>query len=199
MAIPSEMDSLLSSQTVLGLDFIPKLQNLTPLSVASTIFAAASPFALYHYSQEPTYVRWSPLLWAKLVVATCLAGIQAANALRMPDIVSVMGAASAFVIVGLTYMEHRRSVRPSLLFTLGLVVNLLNDVESKQVSPFVPEPCWRNHLPGAAVALKLVMIELQDRSKRQLLADDDMPPSTALSTTEEMLDYATSSGPGTAW
>lgn len=92
----------------------------------------------------------------------------------MPEVVSVMGAASAFLIVGLTYMEHRRSVRPSLLFTLGLVVNLLNDVESKQVSPFVPEQCWRNHLPGAAVALKLVMIELQDRSKRQLLADDDM-------------------------
>lgn len=58
---------LLRPLTLVDFGFLLKLQNVTPLSAACTFFTAASPFALRYYSHEPVYVRWSSLLWTKVV------------------------------------------------------------------------------------------------------------------------------------
>ncbi len=85
-----------------------------------------------------------------------------------------MDAVCTLFIVSIAYLEHRRSVRPSALFTLLLVVNFLGGIESKRPSLFVFEPCWESFIAVTAAALKLAMIELQDRPKKHLLMDNIM-------------------------
>lgn len=92
----------------------------------------------------------------------------------MPGFYSVTDAVCTLFIVNIAYLEHRRSVRPSALFTLLLVVSFLGGIERKQLSLLAFEPCWESFLAAAAVALKLTMIELQDRPKKHLLVDKNM-------------------------
>ncbi|KAJ3497212.1 hypothetical protein NLG97_g2076 [Lecanicillium saksenae] len=154
--------------------FIPRLDNLSPLSILSALSAAASPFAFYYFIHEPTYVRWSLLLWTKLAIAGCLIVVQAMPLLQNGQLQAMAAVVSAVLMGMLVYAEHKHSIRPSSAVALLLIVDILSDIDRNSLTRLVFEQGWGGAHGAAPLVLKFTMIVLQSMPKEHLITDEQL-------------------------
>ncbi|KAJ6779327.1 hypothetical protein PWT90_02510 [Aphanocladium album] len=154
--------------------FIPRFDNLTTVSTMSAISAMASPLAVYYYIHEPTYVRRSSLMWAKLGAAACLIAFQIMKLMEHGHLQAMIDVVSAALIGTLVYKEHRHSIRPSSVLALFLIADLLGDVERSSLRSHNFGHFLYSCHAAAPVILKFMMLVLQSVPKDHLIIDEEL-------------------------
>ncbi|KAJ4158067.1 uncharacterized protein LMH87_008612 [Akanthomyces muscarius] len=137
-----------------------------------------------HHQHEPVYVRSSPLLWAKVVVSSILAGCQA-NSLavhaQLPHCrTEITYAASSLELVAavalcmMIHMEHKHAIRSSAFLALYLFFTVCADAV-KSRSYFLRSGMETlGALAATTASLRACLIVLEEVSKKPLLLDDDV-------------------------
>ena len=131
-------------------------------------------------------------LWLKLTIAVSLIGAQIAililwaqeNTVRTAIPSAILSLLAVLLITVLSAIEHSRSVRPSTLICVYLLVTILLD--SVQVRTLFLRPYYSNNLAAmaaTAVGLKtfLLSIEIQHKGKYLSLKDHEQYPPEELS------------------
>ncbi|EGX92389.1 ABC multidrug transporter, putative [Cordyceps militaris CM01] len=167
----------------LTLKFQESVLDLAP----SCLLLVLAPVAAISYLQQPVHVRRSPLLWIKLIVAAVSVGIEIASlSFRSASHVIVtettLPAASldliaALVAASLLYVEHRRAIRSSALLGLYFFVRVV--FEAVKCRSFFSRPGLApvGALAAASCGVHLVLLTLQEVSKRELLIDPALQES----------------------
>ncbi|PWY91611.1 P-loop containing nucleoside triphosphate hydrolase protein [Aspergillus sclerotioniger CBS 115572] len=126
--------------------------------------------------------------WQKLAVAICLIGIQVAsvvlwarhNILRTAIPAVSLSLVDALSITFLSAIEHNRSVRPSSLLSIYLFLSIGFDAVQVRTLFIRHYPASLAALSAASVALKLLLLALEARTKRRYLKAPhrDTPPES---------------------
>lgn len=134
---------------------------------------------------------------AEQSVALCVVGIECASlVLRATSIqfstnttipASSIDLAAAICIGATVYIEHRHSIRSSALFTLYLLAGVLTDAAKSRSFFLRPGMTYLGGLVAAASALKLVLVGLQEVSKRSALIDGGLRRSVGHEATSGFL------------
>ncbi|ATY61624.1 ABC multidrug [Cordyceps militaris] len=175
-------------------DFTLKFEEMVLSISLSSAFAAISPFFICHYCfWQPRCVSSGPLLWVKLFASTCLVAIKAAVLVlirRQPeyytDTTTPAGAVdlvAAFCAGCLVYAEHLHTLRSSGPLSMYLFLVGLADI-TKSRSFFLRS--GRDSLGGleaAAATLEILLLCLQDVSKRSAITNPGLRDNVGLEAT----------------
>ncbi|KAK9420894.1 putative ABC transporter FUM19 [Seiridium unicorne] len=161
--------TLLFEQSILGI-------------LPSALFILVSIARATSLWQGKTCVRTGWLLWAKLAAATTLICLHIALVAlwALPGTVktpvslagSVLNLNGSFVIVVLSYTEHRRSIRPSTLLVSYLALSILLDLaQTRTLFLRSPDSGPIQALFTASLATKLAFVCLEELQKCPLVTD----------------------------
>ncbi|TQV89952.1 ABC multidrug transporter [Cordyceps javanica] len=175
-------------------DFTLKFEEVIFSISLSSAFAAISPFFIcYYYFWRPRYIASGPLLWAKLLTSLSLAAVKTAVLVllrRQPeyytDTTTPAGAVDllAALCVGcLAHAEHHYSLCSSAPFSLYLFVAGLADIIKSRSFFLRPNLDALGGLEAAAASLELILLCLQDVSKRADIIDANLRESVGLEAT----------------
>ncbi|KAJ6781974.1 hypothetical protein PWT90_01260 [Aphanocladium album] len=185
-------------------DFSLKFEEVALQLIPSGISLAFLPIFAYRYRNEPIYVRSSPLLWAKLVCFRCdwkspasktltaivqvlvavIIGCQAAAVSLHKDATAdqtdtAVAAASlelaaAINLLFMIYVGHKYSTRSSGLLAVYLLFTFAVDIVKCRSYFLRGELDALGGLAAATAPLRLVLLILEERSKRNLLLDESL-------------------------
>ncbi|KAL0937343.1 ABC multidrug transporter [Colletotrichum truncatum] len=154
------------------------------LSILPTaLLILLAPIRITWLLRNDVHVRSGKLLWLKLaaisvflclqVVLVALWALPSTPSTRTSVAESVLGLVEAVSIAALSYTEHKRSIRPSALLALYLVITIVLDLA--QVRTF-----WlRDGLTAVAgvfttsLVVKVVILALEETPKRVLLPSSE--------------------------
>jgi ATP-binding cassette, subfamily C (CFTR/MRP), member 1 len=146
----------------------------------SALFLLLAPWRvwnLYGKSIKTTKIA-NAILWLKLAIAASLTGIQIAtltlwaqnDTIRTVVPAVVLSLLDVLFITALSFVEHSRSVRPSSLLSVYLLLSILLD--SAQVRTLFLRPYYPSSLAGtatASVGLKVLLLLLEIQHKEKYL------------------------------
>ncbi|OAR05900.1 hypothetical protein LLEC1_02682 [Akanthomyces lecanii] len=168
-------------------DFTLKFEETVLDLSPSCLLIVLAPVAAIYYLQQPVHVRRSPLLWIKLLIAAVLVGVEVASlSFRAASHVLVtettLAAASvdlvaAVAVTTLLYVEHRRAIRSSALLGLYFFIGVVFDAVKCRSFFIRPGLAPAGALAAASCGLNLLLLTLQEISKRELLIDPELQES----------------------
>ncbi|PYI35212.1 P-loop containing nucleoside triphosphate hydrolase protein [Aspergillus indologenus CBS 114.80] len=143
----------------------------------SAIFLLVVPWRIWSLYAENIKTVANKAHWRKLAVAVCLVGLQLAsvvewarhNLIRTALPAIVLSLLDSICITVLTALEHDRSLRPSSLLSIYLLLSTLFDAVQVRTLFIRHYPSPLPALAAASVALKLVLLTLEAQSKRKYL------------------------------
>ncbi|KAH8887988.1 putative multidrug resistance protein MDR [Thozetella sp. PMI_491] len=168
-----------------ALDFTLLFEQSILTLLPSAIFLISSTARTSWLLRKETCVRAGWLLWSKLGIAMVLFCIQLSLLAlwALPDTLRTEASLAAAVIalvnsciIGvLVYVEHKRSVRPSILLEAYLALSALLDIAQAR-SLFLQPPDGDSQVLGklflAALVAKIVLVFLEEFPKRTLFASN---------------------------
>ncbi|KAI1387586.1 ABC multidrug transporter [Hypoxylon trugodes] len=176
-------------------DFTIKFEQLFFSLTPAAIFILASLWRIYLLVSRPTIVGAPLLRLAKLAVLISYASLELSLLILVTllsfgadsvDIISsILRLAAALCMVGLSYFDHSRSPRPSVLLSVYLFWTLLFDIAQVRTywlaSTTRPEVAY-SAIFTAAFAMKVVMLLLEAQPKRKWVdwdSKDHSPEETS--------------------
>ncbi|RAH71082.1 P-loop containing nucleoside triphosphate hydrolase protein [Aspergillus aculeatinus CBS 121060] len=143
----------------------------------SAIFLLVVPWRIWSLYTENIKTVANKAHWGKLAVALCLVGLQITsvvewarhNLTRTAIPAIVLSLVDSISITVLTALEHDRSLRPSSLLSIYLLLSTLFDAVQVRTLFIRHFPSPLEALAAASVALKLVLLMLEAQSKRKYL------------------------------
>ncbi|OAA75848.1 ABC multidrug transporter [Akanthomyces lecanii RCEF 1005] len=174
-------------------DFTLKFEESILQILPSGLVIAMLPFAIFHYWNQPVYVRSSPLLWVKLIVLIALVVVEATSlSLRTMSTEArtdtSVPAASMELIAALTigsiiYMEHRHAIRTSALLGISLLAGILIDIVKSRSFFLRHGLAALGALAVASGSLRLCLLILEEISRRALVVDKGIRQSLSAEAT----------------
>ncbi|KAI2895843.1 hypothetical protein CBS63078_8455 [Aspergillus niger] len=145
----------------------------------SAIFLLLVPWRIWSLYPENVKTVANNAHWRKLAVAVCLVALQIASVVEWArhDLVRTAIPAVALSLVDalsiaiLSTIEHDRSVRPSSLLSIYLLLSTLFDAVQVRTLFIRHYPSTLGALSAATVALKLLLLALETRNKRSYLKE----------------------------
>ncbi|KAF4511732.1 hypothetical protein G6O67_003504 [Ophiocordyceps sinensis] len=178
MATNATADASFGPQLGLGqLDFTLAFeQTIFGIGPSALLLAAASLRIAVLKQREPLF-RASRFLWTKLTAAALLLGLELASLVLWSTsplsarthaalATASLAAAAVVAVASLLYTEHRYAYSPSLLLSIYLSVSALLDVASVRSLFLRGELDALGAVASAALALKLVLVGLEEVPKR---------------------------------
>ncbi|GKZ84302.1 hypothetical protein AnigIFM56816_009624 [Aspergillus niger] len=154
----------------------------------SAIFLLLVPWRIWSLYPENVKTVANNAHWRKLAVAVCLVALQIASVVEWArhDLVRTAIPAVALSLVDalsiaiLSTIEHDRSVRPSSLLSIYLLLSTLFDAVQVRTLFIRQYPSTLGALSAATVALKLLLLALETRNKRSYLRESlrAIPPES---------------------
>ncbi|EMD95327.1 hypothetical protein COCHEDRAFT_112393 [Bipolaris maydis C5] len=171
-----------------GFDFTLLFSEVFLSIVPLSILLAVIPFRSLYLWRRQTKVKKSTLLYTKLIGWALFAGFELALLVVWSSRkahVKHMGLSSAAVsFVGalllgfFSYVEHMRSIRPSLLLNLYLFFTFLFDIERSRSYALMPELSLIATVFATRLAVKLFLAIVECKDKRRHLLPEyaNCPP-----------------------
>ncbi|KZL72491.1 ABC transporter [Colletotrichum tofieldiae] len=174
-------------------DFTVKFENVVLSIVPASIFVAAALLRLVHLFRKPRVVDGVILQWLKLSLIAVYAGLRLGQLVlssrgtywsSQSGVASdAMGFIVGLVMILLSFLEHPRSPRPSMLLGIYLLVTILFDIAQSRtlwLSSGSTNDLQQARISVAAVALKAVILVLESRKKRLVdLRKQQCPEATS--------------------
>ncbi|PYH46216.1 P-loop containing nucleoside triphosphate hydrolase protein [Aspergillus saccharolyticus JOP 1030-1] len=166
LACPASFDfTLLFEQSILSIG-------------PSAVFLLLIPWRIWSLYPANSKTVTNKAYWQKLAVALCLVGLQTASVVEwarhkylvktaLPAI--ALSLVDSISITALSAIEHDRSVRPSSLLSVYLILSTLFDAVQVRSLFIRHYPSPLPALAAATVALKLLLLALESQSKRAYL------------------------------
>lgn len=180
------MDSSFGPKAEGRFDFTITFEHIVFYIVPSVIFLLTVPYYGYQIAKTRRLVRPGWLLYAKLAVAVALAAIQLANIVlwykspfdyKVGQAAMILSFASSVGVVVAVYTSHSHFLQPSLFLSIYLTATLLFDIASTRTYFSRIGLETLAHLTCALPPLKLVLVILEEVSKRSLIMDKDIRAS----------------------
>ncbi|KAJ0162666.1 Canalicular multispecific organic anion transporter 1 [Colletotrichum tanaceti] len=160
-------------------DFTVKFQQVVLSIVPSSIFIAAASLRLAHLFRQQKVVDGVVLQWLKLSLVVIYAGLRLGQLIlsgrgtywssQPPGVASdAMAFIVALVMILLSFLEHPRSPRPSMLLGIYLLVTILFEVAQSRtlwLSSASINELQQARISVAAVVVKAAMLVLESRKK----------------------------------
>ncbi|KZL77916.1 ABC multidrug transporter [Colletotrichum tofieldiae] len=159
-------------------DFTLYFEHAVLSIIPSALFLAILPCRITWLFQRHSIPRSGWLLLAKLATATIHFSLQATllalwalpTTIRNPASLAATSLAliNSIFIIGLIYVEHDRSVRPSKLLSIYLSISLLIDLAQAR-SLFSQQPATSGTIGSvfaASLAMRLILVLLEEIPKR---------------------------------
>ncbi|OAQ99171.1 hypothetical protein LLEC1_07152 [Akanthomyces lecanii] len=163
------------------LDLTLTFEDVILKILLSGIFLVISPIVIRHYLRSPLYVRPSLLLWTKLTVTLALVGtlivrlvFRAMSSHFRPRTALPATALDLLAVIAVgavVHLEHRRAIGTSAFSGVYLFFSIVADIIMSRSFLIRPGLTTMGALTAAAVALRAVLLGLQELSKRNLLMD----------------------------
>ncbi|GKZ33772.1 hypothetical protein AbraIFM66950_003807 [Aspergillus brasiliensis] len=154
----------------------------------SAIFLLLVPWRIWSLYPENVKTVANNAHWQKLAVAVCLVALQIASVVEWArhDLVRTAIPAVALSLVDalsiaiLSTIEHDRSVRPSSLLSIYLLLSTLFDAVQVRTLFIRHYPSSLGALSATTVALKLLLLALEAQNKRSYLKEPHLaiPPES---------------------
>ncbi|KAF2495596.1 putative multidrug resistance protein [Lophium mytilinum] len=150
-------------------------------SIAPTVvFLLVAPLRLHHLSSKQNTVAGKPLRSLKLIAIGIFASLQLATvviwATQSHSDLRIASSAAAglsfiasFFLCGLSYLEHSRSLRPSILLNAYLFITMILDAAMLRTLWLMPTSRLSRDIFTASFALKGVIVFLEAKEKRHYL------------------------------
>ncbi|KAJ4151579.1 hypothetical protein LMH87_012269 [Akanthomyces muscarius] len=165
-------------------DFSLKFEEAVLQLIPSGISLAFFPIFAYRYRHDPIYVRSSPLLWAKLLISAVIVACQAAavgihkHATADQTDTAIPAASlellAAINMVMMVYIGHRHSIRSSGLLATYLLFTFAIDIVKARSYFLRGELDALGGLAATTASLRFLLLILEERSKRNLLFDQNL-------------------------
>lgn len=186
LLIPRTMDDSFGPRLLGHFDFTLLFEHTMLHITPASIVVFATPFYIYTVFTCSAIVRPGALLWIKLVCALALVGIQIANAVlwsqsplesQLAQVAAVMTSISAACMTVMVVVGHLFFLRPPSFLGLALTITMIFDIGTTWTYFHRNglEPIARLHIP--LPALKLVLIGLEEFSKRKLIRSEALRSS----------------------
>ncbi|KAH8694908.1 ABC transporter [Talaromyces proteolyticus] len=163
-----------------GFDFTVLFEESVLSLVPAALLLVIAPFRLAHLYGQDVKLRPAALHTFKLLAISVFACLQLALLLLwclskntiFPSVSitsAVLGLISAFVIALLSHLEHNKSIRPSFLTSLYILVTLVFDIARARTHWLLRQHDAVAATLAAIVALKLAILLLESVEKRSIL------------------------------
>ncbi|KAK2768034.1 ABC multidrug transporter [Colletotrichum kahawae] len=179
----SDADDYFGPQVNGYFDFTVLFEQSILSILPTALLILLAPIRIIWLLRNDTRVRAGKLLWLKLaaisvflclqIVLIALWSIPSTPRARTSVAESVLGLVEAIALGALSYTEHKRSIRPSALISLYLVLTIVLDIAQART-------LWlRNGLSSiagvftASLVIKVVILALEETPKRVLLATSE--------------------------
>ncbi|CAJ2506119.1 Uu.00g002490.m01.CDS01 [Anthostomella pinea] len=170
-----------------GFDFTLLFEESILSILPITLILCAAPFRILFLWGKQSKVSWSPILPTKLISWSLLVGFDLAllvfwawqpfgyHAAVPSAALSLIG---ALVLALLSYFEHQRSVRTSVLINFYLFFTVIFDTARSRSWSLLPELDTISTLFTTRVGVKVFLVILEARGKGSLLRSEfaDVPP-----------------------
>ena len=91
---------------------------------------------------------------------------------RVSIVAAVFGLLNALVVLGLSFLEHNRSIRPSTLLQIYFVLSLLCDIARARTLWLIGTSTAIASVFSTAVVVKLCITSLESTEKRRILKSE---------------------------
>ncbi|KAJ6788206.1 hypothetical protein PWT90_02171 [Aphanocladium album] len=171
-------------------DFTLKFEETIFGIVVSTVVVLFAPSLFWHYFKKPIYARGGMLLGAKLATVGILFASQLATLILWASKIhnrtstSIPAAALELLatacLVAIMYMEHIHSIRASVPVSIYLFFGLLFEMAKSRSFFLRPEMSVLGGLAALAGGIRLILLTLQEVSRRSLLMDETLKSKLGL-------------------
>ncbi|KAM3557228.1 hypothetical protein ARSEF4850_005179 [Beauveria asiatica] len=165
-------------------DFSLTFEEIALQLIPSGISLAYFPIFVCRYRHDPVYVRSSPLLWTKLILSAAVVACQAAavgihkNATADQTDTAIPAASLDLIasinMVMMVYIGHKHSIRSSGLLATYLLFTLAVDILKCRSYFLRGELNTLGGLAATTASLRLLLLIVEERSKRKLLLDEKL-------------------------
>ncbi|KAK2022803.1 ABC transporter [Colletotrichum zoysiae] len=178
-------------------DFTLRFESIFLSIVPAAVFAALSLPRVAYLSQKPRIVSAKSIETLKLAIITILATIQFAllivrttsDGSRIDGLAaaaSALGLLAALCMIGLSYVEHSRALRPSILLTGYIFFQILFDLAQTRTSWLVAGTSAPTQLFArlftASLAVKIIILFVEAQRKTRWIrwtAEEHSPEETS--------------------
>ncbi|QKX58862.1 uncharacterized protein TRUGW13939_05990 [Talaromyces rugulosus] len=150
-----------------GLDFTVLFEESMLSLAPAALLLLIAPFRLAHLYGQDVVISVFACLQLALLLLWCLSKYTIFPSVSITS--AVLGLISAFVIALLSHLEHKKSIRPSFLTSLYILVTLIFDIARARTHWLLRQHDAVAATLAAIVALKLVMLILESMEKRSIL------------------------------
>ncbi|XWX02281.1 hypothetical protein V2A60_010317 [Cordyceps javanica] len=177
-------DHLFWDPLVYIFDFTLRFEEIILQLIPSVLAIGACVVWYNHYRHEPVYIRSSALLWAKVTTAVALVALQAANLSLRAKLIdsrtsssipaSTLELVALVALAGVVYMGHMHCIRSSGFLALYLILTLLIDIVKSRSYFLRPDMSTLGGITAATATLRLTLLLLEEKSKRDLIIDKEV-------------------------
>ncbi|GKT51184.1 ABC transporter fum19 [Colletotrichum spaethianum] len=177
-------------------DFTLRFERIFLAIIPAAVFAALSLPRIAYLSRKPRIVGAKTVQTIKLAIVTVFATLQLAllilqttsNGSRIDGFAvgaSVLGFLAALLMIGLSYAEHSKAPRPSMLLTGYIFFQILFDVAQTRTSWLMARTFSTQlfaRLFTASLAVKIVILFVEAQRKAKWIAwtaDEHSPEETS--------------------
>ncbi|KAF2030893.1 hypothetical protein EK21DRAFT_64674 [Setomelanomma holmii] len=171
-----------------GFDFVLLFEETFLTILPLILILSIAPFRIVYIWRKQTQVRKSKLLYTKLLVWPILVIFDMVHLIlwvnhkgsqnRGAIPAAILGFVGALVLTLLSYLEHMRSIRPSWLLNVYLLLTVCFDTARSRTYSLSPDLVTISTVFTSRVGIKLILAIIEARPKRHLrLAEfSDCPP-----------------------
>ncbi|PWY88307.1 multidrug resistance-associated protein [Aspergillus heteromorphus CBS 117.55] len=156
-----------------GFDFTVLFEASILTVTPAALFLLLVPLRLFYLAKQSPKVHASTIHAATLVALLALVATNHVIEERISLVGAVLELLAALAIVILVDLEHIRSIRPSFLVSAYLFTTLLLDLARVRTAWLIPESRAYSACLTTSVALKLLLLGLENVEKRKWLLPDE--------------------------
>ncbi|KND87536.1 hypothetical protein TOPH_07819 [Tolypocladium ophioglossoides CBS 100239] len=173
-------DDSFSPQVQRQFDFTLLFEHTILTILPSCLLLVASPVYIFTFVRKPVFIRRGLLLWTKLATAGLLFGVELANLIlwswsghSFRSSTSLAAASLSCIttlcVAAVLHAEHRHSLRSSAFLSVYLSITLLFDVVKARSYFGRSGLNALGALTVVVAVLKLILVLLEEASKRSLI------------------------------
>ncbi|KAJ0362676.1 hypothetical protein COL154_006121 [Colletotrichum chrysophilum] len=169
----SDADNYFGPQVNGYFDFTVLFEQSILSILPTALLIILAPVRITWLRRNDIRVRAGKLLWLKLIVLIALWSIPSTPRARTSVAESALGLIEAIALGALSYTEHKRSIRPSVLIGLYLFLTIVLDIAQARTLWLRDGLSTVAGVFTASLVVKVVVLALEETPKRVLLASSE--------------------------
>ncbi|KAJ5180006.1 hypothetical protein N7492_003216 [Penicillium capsulatum] len=165
-------------------DFTKSFEHIFLSVIPNALFLVTAAIRIYHLGHQPRIVKGTLFQLLKLGLLLVYFALQLTRAIQfilshgetVPKLATsaiAMTIVAAVGMMALSFLEHERSFKPSLLLTIYVFLTAIFDAALTRTSWLASVQSWQvtdSHIQLAALVLKLVVLSLESKGKTKFIA-----------------------------